>query len=257
MSNEEQTAAFAAIEHNITSLREKIAAAENASPYHKNVTLMAVTKTVDADRINHAIEVCVIRCIGENRVQELCDKYPLLHLDGVSVHLIGSLQSNKVKYIIDKVDMIHSLDSLSLAKEIDRQAKKHGKTMDCLIEINIGREESKGGIAPEEEEILRFYDTVTTDYPAVRIRGLMTIAPNTGDTSAYHRYFSETKALFDALCEKRLSRVAGMEPVLSMGMSGSYEEAILCGSDIVRVGSGIFGARQYPPKAGMGEPEQK
>lgn len=239
---------MAKIDQNIAEVRKEIAQAQNASPFQKEVTLMAVTKTVDVDRINHAIDTCGIRCIGENRVQELCEKYPLLHLDGVSVHLIGSLQSNKVKYIIDKVDMIHSLDSLSLAKEIHRQAQKHNRTMDCLIEINIGREPSKGGILPEEAELLAFYDAVTEAAPAVRIRGLMTIAPNTGDHDAYLHYFSQTKALFDMLCEKRLSKRNDVKPVLSMGMSGSYREAILCGSDIVRIGSKIFGARVYPDK---------
>lgn len=234
------------IADNINTARARIAQAQAKSPYHRDVTLMAVTKTVDADRINYAIDHCGIRCIGENRVQELCDKYPLLHLDGVSVHLIGSLQSNKVKYIADKVDLIHSLDSLSLAKEIDKQAKKHNRIIDCLIEINIGREEAKGGIEPTEEAILSFYDAVSC-YENVRVTGLMTIAPNCGtdDGAAdrYSAYFSETRRLFESLCDARLSKKSDITPILSMGMSGSYETAILCGSDIVRIGSGIFGAR--------------
>ena len=234
------------IADNITAARQRIAQAQKQSPYDKDVTLMAVTKTVDTDRINYAIDHCGIRCIGENRVQELCDKYPLLHLDGVSVHLIGSLQSNKVKYIADKVDLIHSLDSLSLAKEIDKQAKKHNRTIDCLIEINIGREEAKGGIEPTEEAILSFYDAVSC-YENVRITGLMTIAPNCGGEAdaneRYMAYFTETRQLYDRLCESRLSKHPEISPILSMGMSGSYEAAILCGADIVRIGSGIFGAR--------------
>ncbi|MBE6658510.1 MAG: YggS family pyridoxal phosphate-dependent enzyme [Ruminococcaceae bacterium] len=237
---------YAQIADNIRAVREKIEQSAAQSPYDKEVTLMAVTKTVDADRINYAIDSCGIRCIGENRVQELCEKYPLLHLDGVSVHLIGSLQSNKVKYIADKVDLIHSLDSLSLAKEIDRQAKKHSRVIDCLIEINIGREEAKGGIEPTPDAILAFYDAVQC-YENVRITGLMTIAPNCGtdDTARerYLAYFSETRRLFEQLCDQRLVSHTDLKPVLSMGMSGSYEAAILCGSDIVRVGSGIFGAR--------------
>ncbi len=237
---------FSEISNNIKDLMQTVSALAAAAPYRKEVTLMAVTKTVDCDRINHAIDACGIRCIGENRVQELCDKYPHLHLDGVSVHLIGSLQSNKVKYIIDKVDMIESLDSLSLAKEIHRQCEKHGRTMDCLIEINIGREEAKGGIAPDIDTVLDFYDTVTRNYPTVHIRGLMTIAPNTHDHDAYMAYFGETKALFDALCDARLSADPECKPLLSMGMSGSYPEAIAAGTDLVRVGSGIFGARAYP-----------
>ena len=234
------------IAENIENARSRIAQAQKQSPYDQNVTLMAVTKTVDADRINYAIDHCGIRCIGENRVQELCDKYPLLHTDGVSVHLIGSLQSNKVKYIADKVDLIHSLDSVSLAKEIDKQAKKHNRVIDCLIEINIGREEAKGGIEPTEEAILSFYDAVSV-YDNVRITGLMTIAPNCGGEinamERYTAYFTETRRLYECLCEARLSEKPEITPILSMGMSGSYEAAILCGADIVRIGSGIFGAR--------------
>ena len=237
---------FADIAENIRAIRDIIAQRQAQSPYRQDVTLMAVTKTVDAERINYAIDHCGIRCIGENRVQELCDKYPLLHLDGVSVHLIGSLQSNKVKYIADKVDLIHSLDSLSLAKEIDRQAKKHNRIIDCLIEINIGREEAKGGIAPDIDTILAFYDAAAV-YENIRITGLMTIAPNCGTSpdakERYTAYFSETRKLYEQLCAHRLDAHPDIRPILSMGMSGSYEAAILCGSDIVRVGSGIFGAR--------------
>ncbi len=236
----EQYSIFPEIAAHIETIQKKIQTAVSASPYHKPVTLMAVTKTVDANRINYAIDHCGIRCIGENRVQELCEKYPLLHLQGVSVHLIGTLQSNKVKYIIDKVDMIHSLDALSLAKEIEKQAAKHKKIMDCLIEINIGKEEQKGGILPEE--ILDFYDAVQI-YPHLRIRGIMTIAPNSHDHHAYLDYFGQTRRLYEKLCDARLSKNA-IEPVLSMGMSDSYLEAIHCGTDIVRVGSAIFGARK-------------
>ena len=173
MATESMQNQFTSIADNIRAIRETIDTHRAQSPYHQNVTLMAVTKTVDVDRINYAIDTCGIRCIGENRVQELCDKYPHLHLDGVSVHLIGSLQSNKVKYIADKVDLIHSLDSLSLAKEIDRQAKKHNRVIDCLIEINIGEEEAKGGIAPDIDAVLSFYDAAAC-YENVRITGLMT-----------------------------------------------------------------------------------
>lgn len=240
--NKTEQAVFTEIENRIAAVRNEIKNAQDASPYGQEVTLMAVTKTVDAARINYAIDRCGIRCIGENRVQELCEKYPQLHLDGVSVHLIGTLQSNKVKYIIDKVDMIHSLDSLSLAKEIERQAAKHGKRMDCLIEVNIGREAAKGGIFPED--VLSFF-TSLSDYAHIRVRGLMTIAPNTRDNAKYMEYFSAVKTLFDALCENEAFRVGlGTDaPVLSMGMSGSFTEAIRCGSHIVRIGSGIFGAR--------------
>lgn len=240
--NESKQAIFDAIGARIQEVRSQIENAKSASPFGQNVTLMAVTKTVDAERINYAIDRCGIRCIGENRVQELCEKYPLLHLDGVSVHLIGTLQSNKVKYIIDKVDMIHSLDSLPLAKEIEKQAAKHDKIMDCLIEVNVGREEAKGGILPEDT--LPFFASLSP-FPHIRVRGLMTIAPNTHDSAQYMAYFSEVKALYDTLCKDSAfcERLGGGAPVLSMGMSGSFSEAIRCGSHIVRIGSGIFGAR--------------
>ena len=225
---------------NIEAIREKIRIVQTDAGRETPVRLMAVTKFVDADRINEAIDLGGIREIGENRPQELCEKYDKLHLDGVKVHMIGSLQTNKVKYIIDKVDMIHSLDSERLAAEIDRQAEKHGKVMDCLIEVNIGKEENKGGVLPED--VLPFYEAVKA-YPHLRICGLMTIAPFTEDEEQQRFWFSKTKEIFD-----RLSKLlpAGTTPVLSMGMSDSYPAAIACGSDIVRVGSAIFGSR--PPK---------
>lgn len=247
MTGTEESEAYRLIDERLSAVREKLARAEGASPYHQKVTLMAVTKTIDADRINHVLDCCGITDIGENRPQELCEKYPLLHLDGVRVHQIGTLQSNKVKYIIDKTAMIHSLDSQNLAQEIEKQAAKHALLADCLIEINIGREENKGGILPDEDALFRFYESAAV-LPHVRVRGVMTIAPNTHDRDAYLRYFSETRRLYEALRARYLDNAlpAGCAPVLSMGMSGSFEEAVLCGADIVRVGSAIFGERTYP-----------
>ena len=245
--------AYRAIDDRLAAVRERLARAEAQSPYHQKVTLMAVTKTIDADRINHVLDEGGITDIGENRPQELCEKYPLLHLDGVRVHQIGTLQSNKVKYIIDKTALIHSLDSLTLAAEIEKQAAKRGITAECLVEINIGREENKGGILPEESVLFPFYESAA-EFPHVRIRGLMTIAPNTHDREAYLRYFGETRRLYEALRARYLDAAlpGDVSPVLSMGMSGSFEEAVLCGADIVRVGSAIFGERVYPAAKTVG-----
>ena len=224
---------------NIETVRRKMREAEAAAGKTASTRLLAVTKFVDADRINEAIDLGGIREIGENRPQELCEKYEKLHLDGVKVHMIGSLQTNKVKYIIDKVDMIQSLDSLRLAGEIDRQAKKHEKVMDCLIEVNIGREENKGGVDPDE--VLPFARAVLGEYPNIRLRGLMTIAPFTDDEEEQKKWFSATKEIYDALVRDVLPKDCA--PILSMGMSDSFPAAICCGSDVVRVGSAIFGSR--------------
>lgn len=200
--------------------------------------LMAVTKFVDAQRINYAIDHCHIKLIGENRVQELLDKYDQLHLEGVSVHFIGSLQTNKVKYIIDKVDMIQSLDSLHLAQEIERQAEKHDKRMDCLIEVNIGGEENKGGVLPQN--LFPLFEQVQK-MPHIRVCGLMTIAPFVTEEDEQYMYFSQTRALFDRLRPMLSTSVS--QPVLSMGMSDSLTAAIRAGSNMIRIGTAIFGAR--------------
>ena len=218
------------------------------------VKLLAVTKTVPVDIINHAIDYCGITAIGENRVQELLEKYEQLHApkDGkLEIHLIGSLQTNKVKYIIDKVDMIESVDSIKLAAEIDRQAKKHERTMDILVEVNIGREPQKGGVMPEE--LSDFIDALAP-FENLRLRGLMTIAPKCDNKSDYLRYFSETYQIFQVISQKtldismkKLHNIYGASfDVLSMGMSTSFPEAIACGSTEIRLGSTLFGARVYP-----------
>ena len=224
----------------ISDIRKRINDAQADSPHGQAVTLMAVTKTVDADRINAAIEQGGIRCIGENRVQELCEKYPYLHLDGVSVHLIGTLQSNKVKYIIDKVDMIQSLDSLSLAKEIDRQAKKHSKVMNVLCQINIGREESKSGVDPDKvEEFLLSIKDLTS----IKVQGLMAIPPICEDFSVQKQYFQKIMQIFIDIKGKNMDNI-NMH-ILSFGMSGDYCQAIECGANMIRPGTALFGKRDY------------
>ncbi len=213
----------------------------------RDVKLLAVTKTVPVEVINYAIDELGITAIGENRVQELLSKYDSLHhpKDGkLEIHLIGKLQTNKVKYIIDKVDMIESVDSLKLAAEIDKQAKKHSLTMDILVEVNIGREEQKGGIDPDE---LYGFVEALGEYNNLRLRGLMTIAPRCEDKNEYLKYFTETHALFAELRKEGLHNInAEAFNVLSMGMSGSYREAVMAGSTEIRLGSTIFGSRIYP-----------
>ena len=215
----------------------------------RDIKLLAVTKTVPVEVINYTIDKLGITAIGENRVQELLEKYDKLHhpKDGkLEIHLIGSLQTNKVKYIIDKVDMIESLDSLKLAAEIDKQAKKHSRTMDVLIEVNIGREEQKGGIYPEDLD--KFIDDLA-EFSSLRIRGLMTIAPKCDEKDEYLKFFEKTYQYFIDISQKKRHNISrDFFNVLSMGMSGSFRQAITAGSTEVRLGSTIFGARAYPNK---------
>lgn len=204
----------------------------------ENVILLCATKTVSAQRINEVRELTGLTHIGENRVQELLEKYDDLNKEGLEIHFIGKLQSNKVKYIIDKVSMIESLDSLSLAKEINRQATKHGIKMDVLIEVNIGKEADKSGIMPED--IYTFIDEVVK-YDRLNIKGIMTIAPRCDKKEDKIKYFEETYKIFIDILTKKPHNIN--MSVLSMGMTDSYEEAILSGANIVRIGSGIFGER--------------
>lgn len=205
-------------------------------------SLLAATKTVPVEVINYAIDNLGLRCIGENRVQELLEKYDALHKDGVELHFIGRLQTNKVKYIIDKVSLIHSVDSERLAKEIDRQAKKHGLVMDILVEINVGREASKGGILPEE--VNGFLDTLAC-YDNIRVVGLMAIPPASCTVAETREYFRKTYEIFVDISKNKLYN--NNKYVLSMGMSDTYKEALEEGATLVRIGSALFGKRVYPP----------
>ncbi len=225
------------IKENFTAARAELAALEER--YGRKVTLVAATKTVSAEDINYAIDRLGLTDIGENRVQELLGKYDALHKDGVNIHFIGQLQKNKVKYIIDKVCMIQSLDSLSLAEEIEKQAAKHGKVMDVLIEINSGREENKGGILPEK--LADFLDAIAP-FSHLRVRGLMTVAPNLDEKAKLSVYFSETFQIFIDILLKKIHNI--YEPILSMGMSDSYPYAVAAGANMVRLGSVLFGKRR-------------
>ena len=202
--------------------------------------LLAATKTVPEEQINFVIRECGITDIGENRVQELLEKYDSLD-KSVRLHFIGRLQRNKVKYIIDKVCMIQSADSLPLIEEIEKQAAKRELTMDILLEVNTGREPQKGGFFPEELETVL---PVIADFPHVRVKGLMAVSPVCTNKQDIYKYFEESSQKFIDISGKRLHNIA--MSILSMGMSDSLEPAVLSGSTMVRLGSALFGKRSYP-----------
>lgn len=209
----------------------------------EDIQLMAVTKTVEPERVNMAIEYGV-RLLGENRAQELVSKYDSYDKEGVDIHFIGTLQTNKVRQIIDKVSVIQSVNSLHLAKEIDRLAgSRLGHPMDILIEINIGEEESKSGISYKEAEPLILE---AASMPNLHVRGLMCIPPICENPAELEHYFEKMHRLFVDMKEKNIDNV-NMD-FLSMGMSGDYEAAIRQGANIVRIGSSLFGKRIYKEK---------
>ncbi len=206
----------------------------------EEVTLMAVTKTVLPERINMVLDAG-ITCIGENRVQEYLGKRDALHLDGVERHLIGHLQTNKVKHIVGEVDMIQSVDSVRVAKAIAEASLKTAKGYtDVLVEVNIGGEESKSGVEPEKLTDF-LYEIGALE--GIRVRGLMTIPPILHTEAEKRAIFCEMHKLFIDIQGKKVDNVI-ME-VLSMGMSSDFAEAVLEGSTLIRVGSAIFGERQY------------
>ncbi len=219
------------IDRNVAEIRARMDKAKKDD----DVLLLAVIKGAEVDEINYLTSECGVKDVGENRVQQLLERYDKIKRDDVNVHFIGKLQSNKVKYIIDKVSLIHSLDSESLAREIDRQAKKHGKIMDVLVEINIGREENKSGVMPEELD--GFVDKIL-GYTNINVKGFMTMAPKCVEKAEYNKYFAETYRLVLDIWQKKLHNIS--RPILSMGMSGSFEAAIEEGSNLVRVGSALF-----------------
>ena len=221
-------------------LERKNAAAVRSGRNPDDVTLMAVTKTHPASMLNEVIDAGATD-IGENRVQEVLEKYD--SVKPVRWHLIGHLQTNKVKNIIDKVVMIHSVDSLHLAEEINKRAAAIGKTMDILIEINSAMEESKSGIAAED--LKQLATEIVEKCDNVRICGIMCIPPMASTPEDARPYFRDAKKKFDEMQTWELSRDRFSPTVLSMGMSGDFEVAIEEGATIVRVGSSIFGQRNY------------
>ena len=201
--------------------------------------LLAATKTVPPEMINFAIDQG-IDLIGENRVNELLEKYDLLNRDKTEIHFIGALQTNKVKYIIDKVDMIHSVDRASLADEIERQAAKKGIVMPVLAEVNIGNEITKSGVSPTEiYEFCKYLNSL----PHLKLRGLMAIPPKCEEKGGNNEYFCKMRKIFVDISYQNVDN-SNMD-VLSLGMSDDYLDAVEFGSTMVRIGSGIFGKRIY------------
>lgn len=227
-------------EENYKAVKTRVEeAAVKAGRNPADVRLMAVTKTVESAYINRVLDAGA-NLIGENRVQEYLDKRDELHLDGVEKHLIGHLQTNKVRQIVGEVDVIESVDSVKLAAEISRVSQKKNISSDILVEVNVGREESKSGVYTEQlDELL----CEIAQMPGIRIRGLMTIPPVCDSEAEVSRYFELMYKTFIDIKDKKTDNI-NMD-ILSMGMSGDFEAAVANGSNIVRVGSAIFGARKY------------
>lgn len=214
------------------------AACDRAGRKREEVTLIAVSKTKPVETLQEAYDLGV-RIFGENKVQELTAKYEALPKD-IHWHMIGHLQTNKVKYIIDKAELIHSVDSLKLAETIEKEAAKHDRIADILVEVNVAEEESKFGM--KMEEVIPFVEKVSA-FPHVRVRGLMTIAPFVEDPEENRSIFADLHKLYIDI--KKKNHDNDTVSVLSMGMTNDYEVAIEEGATMVRVGTGIFGARNY------------
>ena len=213
-------------------------ACENAGRKRSDVTLIAVSKTKPVEMLQTVYDLGP-RDFGENKVQEMCEKMEVLPKD-IRWHMIGHLQRNKVKYIVDKVAMIHSVDSLRLAETIEKEAAKKAVIVPILIEVNVAQEESKFGLKPEE--VLPLIEQIA-DFSHIRIKGLMTIAPYVDNAEENREIFRELKKLSVDIAAKNINNVT--MSVLSMGMTGDYMVAVQEGATMVRVGTGIFGARNY------------
>ena len=228
------------IKYNYDFINEKIAeAAMKAGKTRDDITFLSATKTVEPEYINYAISLG-LSYIGENKVQELLSKYDQYNLENCSLQFIGHLQSNKVRQIVGKVDLIQSIDSMKLAKEVSKCSLKNNITSDILVEVNIGKEENKSGVMPEMLE--KLVEAIST-LPAVNVKGLMTIPPICEKKDEIRRYFEKMNRLFLDISSKKLDNVS--MDILSMGMSSDYYEAILEGANMVRIGSALFGNRIY------------
>lgn len=228
------------IKENIDNVLENVSAAAVRSGRNpEDITVIAVSKTVDAKRAEEAAEGGLIN-LGENRVQELISKYQQLSDMDIKWHLIGHLQKNKVKYIIDKVEMIHSVESIELANEINKRALQHSMVANVLIELNIGEEESKFGI--REEDVYEFVTTME-QFENINVSGLMTVAPYSANPEDIRWVFKKMKEIFDKISGMKLKNTE--MKFLSMGMTNDYEIAIEEGANIVRIGTAIFGERKY------------
>ena len=230
------------IAENLAAVRANIArAAERVGRDPGDILLIGATKMNDASRVREAIAAGLPAC-GENRVQELMEKNAVGAYAGAQLHFIGSLQRNKVKYLVGTVQLIHSVDSVELMREIDRQARRHALVQDILLEINAAGEASKSGFPPEA---LPNMLAAASAFPGLRVRGLMTIPPVCSSGEENLPYFLLLNKLFIDNSEKKYDNVR--MDFLSMGMSGDYEAAISCGANMVRIGTAIFGPRSYSP----------
>lgn len=227
------------ITENLEQVRKNIdEACRMAGRDPKEVTLIAVSKTKPVSMLKEAYDAGA-RCFGENKVQEIMDKHPQLPED-IQWHMIGHLQRNKVKYIVDKVSMIHSVDSLRLAQTIEQEAAKHNVCVPVLLEVNVAQEESKFGL--KMDEVLPLIETIA-DFPHIKVQGLMTIAPYVENAEDNRDFFLQLKKLSVDIEAKNINNVS--MSVLSMGMTGDYQVAVQEGATMVRVGTGIFGERNY------------
>ena len=228
------------IKENIAEIRRRMdAAARKAGRDPGEILLCAATKMNDADRVREAIAAGV-DCCGENRVQELVQKSALHAYDGKPVHFIGHLQTNKVRQVVGKVDLSQSVDRVELLACIEKEAARQDLIQDILLEINIGAEESKSGFTPEEAKAVA---AAMDRYPHCRLRGLMAIPPISEKSGSNCRFFEEIQRIAVDITTKNPHN-SSME-VLSMGMTDDFEDAIACGSTMIRVGTAIFGARHY------------
>lgn len=234
-----ETKSYESIAANVAAVRENMRqAAEAAGRDPQDITLVAATKVQTSDTIRNAIRAGITIC-GENRVQELVAHLEDNAYEGAKVHFIGHLQTNKVKFVVGKVDMIESIDSEHLMDAVEKQAAKLDVTQDILLEVNIGGEAAKSGFAPEAVEAAAAH---AKELAHVRVRGLMTIPPAGAARDENMVYFEKVHALYVDINQKMYNN--GLD-YLSMGMSGDFADAIRAGSNMVRVGTAIFGARDY------------
>lgn len=226
------------VTENYKEVQSFVKESEKKSSYGQNVTLIAVSKTKPSSDIKALYDIGV-RDFGENKVQELCDKYDELPKD-IKWHLIGHLQTNKVKYIVDKVCLIHSVDSIHLAQQIENECEKKNVYVNILVQVNVAKEDTKFGLMAED--VMSMIESISK-LPHIHIKGLMTIAPFVEDAEENRQVFSDLKKLSVDIRNKNIDNVS--MDVLSMGMSGDYRVAIEEGSTMVRVGTSIFGERNY------------